>query len=138
MTRMQTFALRKAIFVAVLRYLTLCWGILPLLGLRDALLRRTENLCAFKAGDHLSTDAPPFLRSDASARPTTARVQRRSSLSLGVSRGKRGQLEKLAENLERSERVKQATPNCRAPSDWNETSNAKANPAQCEPGRASC
>lgn len=46
---------REVIFVAVL-----CRGILVLLGRRDALLRRAEDLCVFKLGDHLRGGAPPL------------------------------------------------------------------------------
>lgn len=69
-------------------------GNLPLLGRRDALLRRTEDFWAYKHGDHLGADAPPLLILTHlySRPPDGSNVE----ILSGFSRGIGGQLAKLA------------------------------------------
>lgn len=87
---MQSCSVRKALFAAGLR----CRGILPLLGRCDALLRRAEDFCAYKLGDHLGGDAPPLLAlTHLHGRPPDGSS---GEILSGVSRGIGGQLAKLA------------------------------------------
>lgn len=49
-----------ALFEKLFSQPSLCRGIQPLLGQCDAPLMLTGNFCAYKVGDHLGADAPPF------------------------------------------------------------------------------